>query len=61
MDRIFAQHDAELGRKMAAVLAEFHAMYVAPLAEEIAWLRQPWYRRAYLTVRAWLIVLRGRP
>lgn len=52
LDRALQSHDAEIGQKMAEVLAVFHAQYVAPLEDRIAELETPWYERLAAWVRA---------
>jgi hypothetical protein len=48
-------HDAEIGQKLAHSLTQYHHDLVLPeidaLAERIAHLEQPWYRRLWQWVR----------
>lgn len=52
LDRALTTHDAEIGQKMAQVLAVFHEQYIAPLEARVAELETPWYERIVAWVRA---------
>ena len=56
VEKLFQEHDADIGRKMAACLLEYHKAYVAPMEERLLWLEQPWYRRQLMSAQAaWIV------
>jgi len=54
LNETLESHDAEIGQKMAQVLAVFHEQYIAPLEARIAELETPWWDRLTDRLDRWI-------
>ena len=57
LDQELAEHDAEIGMKMAMVIHKYHQEHVEPRLSKLEWYATPFYRKIWIHLQqfgAWL-------